>query len=69
MKGDVVPIVKGEKVYGHNIQDHESKLSVISVEMNEADTRLYLGSQGCPTNIGKVIGGYVVWPTCFLEQI
>ena len=68
-KGDVIPTLKGEKVHGRNIQDHESKLSVISVETNEVEIRLYLGSQGCATTIGEVVGGYVVWPTCFLEQI
>ena len=67
-KGELVTTLKGEKVYCRNIQDHESKTCVISVENNESETRLYLGSQGCATTIGEVIGGYVVWPTCFLER-
>ncbi|KAM7486981.1 hypothetical protein LguiA_002990 [Lonicera macranthoides] len=68
-KGEIVPTLKGEKVHGRNIQDHESKLSVISVENDENKSQLYLGCQGCATTIGEVVGGFVVWPKCFLEEV
>lgn len=52
VKGDVIPMLKGEKVHGRNIQDYETKLSVICVKHDEIDIRLYLSSQGCATTIG-----------------